>query len=186
MKRWSTAAAIVLLTLWIAGCTGGTTSTTENRVTPPVIPHTLVARSDCLLCHVGGVAGAPAMPDYHLGLQNETCTVCHKTAARPSPTATSTLQPVATPSPTQPAAATPTLAPGVTPSPTQVLPPTPTYTSPPTPTAASASPPTIPHSLEGRGQCLTCHGSGLAGIPQVPTDHQGRTNETCTLCHQPR
>jgi uncharacterized repeat protein (TIGR01451 family) len=43
----------------------------------------------------------------------------------------------------------------------------------------------IPHSIADHTDCLSCHGTGVAGAPQVPADHAGRTNETCTSCHQP-
>jgi hypothetical protein len=51
--------------------------------------------------------------------------------------------------------------------------------------AAQDTPPSIPHPLEGRDACLGCHEAGLAGAPQVPADHAGRTNEICRGCHQP-
>lgn len=49
---------------------------------------------------------------------------------------------------------------------------------------AQDQPPTIPHPVEGRESCLTCHQEGVAGSPKVPADHEGRTNETCRVCHQ--
>lgn len=49
--------------------------------------------------------------------------------------------------------------------------------------AANAQPP-VPHSLDGREDCLACHQEGIGGAPAVPDDHEGRTNETCTACHQ--
>ncbi|MBI5032428.1 MAG: cytochrome c3 family protein [Chloroflexi bacterium] len=51
--------------------------------------------------------------------------------------------------------------------------------------AQSGGPPSIPHSLEGRGDCVTCHATGLAGAPKSPADHTGRTNEMCQMCHKP-
>ena len=50
---------------------------------------------------------------------------------------------------------------------------------------AQETPPGIPHPLEGRDACLGCHEAGLAGAPQAPADHAGRTNEMCRACHQP-
>lgn len=50
---------------------------------------------------------------------------------------------------------------------------------------AQGTPPLIPHPLEGRDACLGCHESGVAGAPQVPEDHAGRTNDICRYCHQP-
>lgn len=47
---------------------------------------------------------------------------------------------------------------------------------------AFAQPP-IPHPLEGRDNCLACHETGVAGAPQVPADHKGRTIEMCRMCH---
>jgi nitrate/TMAO reductase-like tetraheme cytochrome c subunit len=66
-----------------------------------------------------------------------------------------------------------------------VAPPEPT----PTPTKTVAEPmpeaedlPSIPHPLEGRDDCLLCH--GLGGVKPFPADHEGRTTETCLSCHQ--
>lgn len=50
------------------------------------------------------------------------------------------------------------------------------------PSEVLAQPP-IPHPLEGRDNCLGCHETGVAGAPQIPEDHEGRTNETCRGCH---
>jgi len=44
------------------------------------------------------------------------------------------------------------------------------------------SPPRIPHSLVGMDRCLNCHGP--EGIKPVPADHEGRTEETCQVCHK--
>jgi hypothetical protein len=43
--------------------------------------------------------------------------------------------------------------------------------------------PAIPHSLDGRENCLACHDIG--GMRPFPDDHVGRDNESCTVCHQP-
>ena len=40
-----------------------------------------------------------------------------------------------------------------------------------------------PHTLDGRGDCLACHGAGM--VKPAPADHAGRTNQTCVACHQP-
>ncbi len=66
---------------------------------------------------------------------------------------------------------------GTTPAPTPTPPPpTPTPTPPPT-----GGPTAIPHTLEGRDDCLICHSSGDLA---VPADHAGRTNDTCATCHK--
>ncbi len=51
--------------------------------------------------------------------------------------------------------------------------------------AQGGGPPLIPHSLEGRSDCVTCHSTGLAGAPKYPADHTGRTNDMCQGCHKP-
>lgn len=43
--------------------------------------------------------------------------------------------------------------------------------------------PPIPHSVEGREACLTCHEAGLGGATEIPQDHEGRPDESCTGCH---
>jgi ABC-type Fe3+-hydroxamate transport system substrate-binding protein len=47
-------------------------------------------------------------------------------------------------------------------------------------------PPGIPHTLEGRADCLVCHQTGVAGAPRVPADHAGRTSAVCQTCHKPK
>jgi len=44
-----------------------------------------------------------------------------------------------------------------------------------------AAPPAIPHDLQGRADCLMCHGAG--GFKPAPQDHAGRTSDTCLSCH---
>lgn len=55
----------------------------------------------------------------------------------------------------------------------------------PTFIAAQGTFPPIPHTLEGREECLVCHETGVAGATQIPDDHAGRTNDMCQACHQP-
>ena len=43
--------------------------------------------------------------------------------------------------------------------------------------------PEVPHPVEGGEDCLACHDRGQ--IVPFPADHEGRTNESCTTCHQP-
>jgi hypothetical protein len=42
--------------------------------------------------------------------------------------------------------------------------------------------PQIPHSTEGREDCLACHGASQ--LVPFPEDHAGRTDEMCLGCHQ--
>jgi hypothetical protein len=44
--------------------------------------------------------------------------------------------------------------------------------------------PKIPHPLQGRDQCLTCH-DPAGQVKPAPADHVGRTNAQCGLCHKP-
>lgn len=85
-------------------------------------------------------------------------TACSKTAPKP-------------PSSTQPTTTT-----------TTTTKPTTTTTTTTTTTASVVT--LIPHSLEGRGDCLICHQTGIAGAKAVPADHAGRANSTCTACHK--
>ncbi len=51
----------------------------------------------------------------------------------------------------------------------------------------TTTPPVIPHSLQGRAMCLMCHKVGvMPAVPDVPADHQGRTEKQCQMCHQPK
>lgn len=45
------------------------------------------------------------------------------------------------------------------------------------------APPPISHSLVGMDQCLSCHGP--TGIKPFPDDHEGRTVDSCQVCHKP-
>jgi hypothetical protein len=50
----------------------------------------------------------------------------------------------------------------------------------------TTAPSAIPHALEGRDSCLTCHFSEtVKEVPQLPANHAGRTEGFCTLCHSP-
>jgi nitrate/TMAO reductase-like tetraheme cytochrome c subunit len=47
--------------------------------------------------------------------------------------------------------------------------------------------PEIKHALQGRTACMVCHKVGvMPAVPDVPADHQGRTDKQCLLCHQPK
>lgn len=43
--------------------------------------------------------------------------------------------------------------------------------------------PTIPHTLEGRDDCLQCH--NLDKIRPFPADHEDRSLDDCQICHKP-
>jgi hypothetical protein len=59
----------------------------------------------------------------------------------------------------------------------------------PQPAATPSGPSPIPHPVQGREQCTTCHtvggpGVGEAGGLGMPADHAGRTDATCLGCHR--
>jgi nitrate reductase cytochrome c-type subunit len=136
---------------------------------PPAIPHSLEGRDQCLGCHASGAPDFPQVPEDHAGRTNDMCSLCHSPAGAVAATPSVTPVPAATATPASPPTAT------ATPS----QPPAPDATETPVP----EGPPAIPHSLEGRGQCLGCHASGSSAFPQVPEDHAARTNDICTNCH---
>lgn len=61
-----------------------------------------------------------------------------------------------------------------------------TSATPSATTTAAGGPPPTPHDTAGRTQCLGCHGSGAAGVPQVPRFHRdaGLGNDKCLACHK--
>lgn len=171
-----------------------TPAPTKEPSGPVAIPHPLEGRGACLMCHTNPKSVA-SLPANHAGRAENTCTLCHQQGAAPAatPTAAPTAAPTTQPGPTAtatptPAGSTATPAPGATPTPTVAPPtPTPTPTTPvATPTAAPSGPAPIPHSVEGRTDCLMCHATGIAGAQAVPADHAGRANATCQLCHKPK
>ena len=51
--------------------------------------------------------------------------------------------------------------------------------------AQAAKPKAVGHDLEGKAQCLMCHGGAMPNIPAAPENHAERPNETCLWCHGP-
>jgi len=47
----------------------------------------------------------------------------------------------------------------------------------------TADPPAIPHTLQGRANCMMCHSGAMQAVPGVPADHAGRDVKYCTMCH---
>jgi nitrate/TMAO reductase-like tetraheme cytochrome c subunit len=113
---------------------------------------------------------------------NPDCQVCHgaQSKVRPYPadhvgranTTCLTCHPAAVSGTTPTPAPTSATAPVVTPAPTRAV----------------SGPPTIPHDVVGRTQCLGCHGSGVAGVRQIPSSHKDAryTNDMCVTCHKPK
>lgn len=63
----------VLVLLSLAG-----TDALAQTAKPPVVPHDLEGREQCLMCHTpGAMEPVPDAPASHAGRGNETCTWCH-------------------------------------------------------------------------------------------------------------
>ena len=119
--------------------------------------------------------GAPAKDDTAATPAGQTTETAAPAIASSSTTPTPATAPEerATPTPTPASAPAATM----TPAPT-----TPTPTAPP----SAQVPPKIPHTLEGRDNCLMCHRIGVGKAPAVPASHAGRTIDMCRTCHKPR
>ena len=54
-----------------------------------------------------------------------------------------------------------------------------------TPPATTTTFPKIPHTLEGRSDCVVCHKDGITApkFSASPTNHATFTSATCTGCH---
>ncbi len=59
--------------------TGAQVSVSNQQA--PLIPHDMIGRTDCLMCHKQGVSNAPRIPDGHRGLESNTCQTCHASLA---------------------------------------------------------------------------------------------------------
>lgn len=172
----------------------------------PPIPHSIEGRETlCIACHSTGVADAPKYPSDHDGRTNEQCLLCHKLAgenattpgantpaAKPTVAATEeisgtlTATVVATGTVSAVGTVTVTVTGTVSTAETATAPATASATPTAEPTSSpSEKAPPIPHSLDGRDDCLACHGTGIAGAPKLPATHEGRALGTCRLCHEP-
>jgi hypothetical protein len=49
--------------------------------------------------------------------------------------------------------------------------------------AQETKPTAMSHDAEGRANCMMCHSGSMPNVAGVPTDHEGRVNETCLWCH---
>jgi hypothetical protein len=171
---------------------------------PPAVPHPLEGREDCMMCHAAG--GMMPVPADHSGRTNDTCTMCHTApapgakAATPGGAAKQSAVPHSIdgssnclmchepgsdlePAPADHAGRTNdtcTMC-HTAPAPQGGSDAGTAATDAGTATAPSG-PPAVPHPLEGRDNCMSCHAADGGMIP-VPADHAGRTNDTCTMCH---
>ena len=156
------------------------------------IPHSVAGRENCVSCHRPD-GGVKASPGSHAGFGNDLCLTCH--APRGGTVASSPAGSIPHPLDGwancgfchQPGT-------GLKPSPQShagfgndgcrachgdggtleagVL------------QQARPLGPSIPHSVQGRENCLQCHQPG-GGVRPTPASHEGLASETCALCHQP-
>ncbi|NOZ26584.1 MAG: hypothetical protein GXP39_00840 [Chloroflexi bacterium] len=178
---------------------------------PLSIPHPVEGREDCLLCHAIDSSLKPAPAD-HEGRSADTCQMCHKAeeaeeaeeAPTPTPAAPeATRAPLSIPHPVEgredcllchatDSALKPAPADheGRSADTCQMCHKAEEAEEAPTPTSQEETPGTIgaplsiPHPVEGREDCLLCHAIDSALKP-APADHEGRSADTCQMCHQP-
>ena len=180
---------------------GGLSEAIKDQAVP--MPHPVMGYENCVQCH--GPGGVRVFPADHRFFGIETCVGCH----RPPPEPTATLvAPTATPAAPSPAPGIPHTLEGrddclmchdlgkLRPFPADhagrsnatcqachaALPTGAAPTTPPAAAAAgTAAAPGIPHTLEGRDDCLMCH--DLGKLRPFPADHAGPSNATCQACH---
>ncbi len=68
---------LILSTIVLLGPGVGSAFGQDVAAPPPVVPHDLEGRDDCLMCHSGAMDGMPAVPENHAGRGNATCLSCH-------------------------------------------------------------------------------------------------------------
>lgn len=177
-----------------AGWTNDICQACHKSVAIPIIPHSLQGRGNCLACHATGVAGFPQVSGDHAGRTNDTCQGCHQLATQVAPAAELPAIP-AIPHPLEGRdnclMCHATGIAGVTQLPGDHAVQTDDVCQVCHQPAAEAAPageslafPAMPHSSEGRKNCLACHRAGLDAFPQLPGDHAGQTDDACQACHQ--
>lgn len=148
----------------------------------PKIAHMVSGREECLSCHAmsGGMKPAPA---NHQGYLNDACRTCHQSPP-----------PMAHP----PQGDSPCSSCHMGNGPLQLASthdgrtdatcykchegaPKPKSDATTGSGGTATKPPAIPHSLEGREACLSCHAA--AGMISVPDSHRTYQNNMCTGCH---
>jgi predicted CXXCH cytochrome family protein len=163
---------------------------------PNPIPHTLEGREDCFVCHAMGAVDAPAIPPNHED-DVTLCTACHAVWLAPVIAAAA---PPAIPHQvegredclvchnlgTADAPRMPDNHDGLAGDICQTCH---TQMSEVGQGGGAEVPvveiPLIPHALEGFSACTSCHAEGGSGIPRMPENHEGRTDNLCSACHKP-
>ena len=169
------------------------------------IPHDIPGKEQCLTCH--GPQGVKPVPANHEGRPNDSCQVCHRPGATPTPGAVQPAQPAGSP-PVIPHAvegrqqcdmchAGPgSLQPNpadhtgrtndtcqVCHKPAGAATPVGETGSTATP-AGTGGPNPIPHSIAGPTyqDCTVCHGAGR--LKPYPANHAAFSTTMCASCHQ--
>jgi mono/diheme cytochrome c family protein len=199
----------LVLVLFLAGCSLGDVqmpappagvaadrSVGTVMAVPNPIPHSLEGREECFTCHAIGAVDAPPVPPDH---EEEVtlCTTCHAVWLAPAIAAAA---PPAIPHPvedrqdclvchkvgTADAPRIPDNHDGLTGDICQTCHTQMTEISQDSEEEGPvAEIPSIPHGLEGFSACTSCHAEGGSGVPRMPDDHEGRTDDICSACHQP-
>ncbi len=74
-----TGAIFIILTSYTGvGLAHAQTEDPQDQPPAPPIPHTLVGRSNCLICHASGFGDAAANPPDHADYTNDVCQDCHE------------------------------------------------------------------------------------------------------------
>jgi hypothetical protein len=147
----------------------------------PEIPHPVEGREQCLVCH-DGASGIVSIPADHTNYDSEQCQFCHK------PGAVTTAAAPEIPHPTDELSdclVCHDSGQGSVPAPanhTDFMPDQCELCHTQTPTLAQTLP-EIPHPVEGREACLTCH-NPEGGMVAAPASHASFVNDQCKACHE--
>ncbi len=159
------------------------------------ITHSINNVTECLICH--GPAGPQPFSKDHPWATDQNCTACHKMASnlKPFPLAEPPSDAMTIPHPTvnleQCLACHGPSAPQPFPrSHPWATNDTCTACHKPATAASTTALQTLPqapdiaHSIAGLDACTSCHSQ--SGAVPYPSDHVGRTDKLCTICHKPR
>lgn len=51
--------------------------TASAQDAPPVMPHDMAGKENCVMCHSGAMEGIPAAPESHEAFEVDDCAMCH-------------------------------------------------------------------------------------------------------------
>lgn len=156
-----------------------------------LVPHVVVGLEDCMACH--DASGTKPFPSDHVGRSNTLCISCHQPSGVTAPPSTGAIDAPKIPHSTTGLEGCRDChdSSSIKPFPANHVGRTndlcaychkPAQLAAPPPTIPPASKP-IPHSIDGLGDCYSCHGTG--SVRPYPANHVGRTNAQCIICHAP-